>query len=141
MNLRPPSEWASRPDLERAAWLAVLLGRLYAAVARNAQAWLVGFVQQRVPANPGAPLASLPRVQDALGDMAMLLLANRTPLNAAASAADSGVPWSAAGSGLLKVAVTCNAVAVVEPALRQSGNHGLMCCAAGCTRRKTTLWC
>jgi len=125
VDLRPPAEWASRPDLEQAAWMNVLLGSLYDAVARNARDWLIGFVQQRAPASLGAPLASLPRVQEALGEIELLLLASRSQLDAASAAMDAGTPWSAADSGLLKVAVTRNAIAVVELALRQAGNHGL----------------
>lgn len=125
VDLRPPAEWVARPDLEQQAWMNVLLGTLYDAVARNARDWLLGFLNQRAPASLGAPLATLPRVQEAVGEIEALLLSSRVQLDAATAAADAGVPWSVADSGLLKVAVTRNAIAVTELALRQSGNHGL----------------
>ncbi len=127
VDLRAPADWATRPDLEQAAWMNVLLGTLYDAVAHNARDWLLGFLNDRRPANLGAPLATLARVQEAVGEIALLLLASRSQLDVAAAAADAGTPWSATDSGLLKVAVTRNAIAVVELALRQSGNHGLSC--------------
>jgi alkylation response protein AidB-like acyl-CoA dehydrogenase len=73
-----------------------------------------------VPASLGAPLASLPRVQEALGAIDGLLLQNRLLLDAACRER-----LSASEAGLIKVAVTDNAVAVVEKALELSGNHGL----------------
>lgn len=124
-DLRPPSDWITRPDPEQQAWMAVLLATLYDAVARNARDWLLDFLRERAPASLGAPLATLPRAQEAVGEIELLLLSSRSQLEAAAAAADAGRPWSTADSGLLKVAVTRNAIAVVELALRQSGNHGL----------------
>jgi alkylation response protein AidB-like acyl-CoA dehydrogenase len=64
-------------------------------------------------------------MQEAVGEIELLLLASRAQLDAATAAADADRPWSAADSGLLKVAVTRNAIAAVELTLRQSGNHGL----------------
>jgi len=125
VDLRAPAEWASRPDPDQQAWMNVLLGSLYDAVARNARDWLLDFLCQRAPASLGAPLASLPRAQELVGEIELLLLASRTQLDAATAAADAGQAWSVADSGLLKVAITRNAITVVELALRQSGNHGL----------------
>ncbi len=125
VDLRPPADWSARPDVEQAAWMNVLLGTLYDAVAVSARDWLLAFLNERSPSSLGAPLATLPRVQEAVGEIDLLLMASRTQLDAAAAAADAGAPWSAADSGLLKVATTRNAIAVVELALRQTGNHGL----------------
>lgn len=125
VDIRPPAEWLARPDAAQQAWMTVLLGTLYDAVARNARDWLLGFLNGRAPASLGAPLATLPRVQEAVGEVEALLLASRLQLDAATAAADAGTPWPLADSGLLKVAVTRNAIAVTEAALRQSGNHGL----------------
>lgn len=125
VDLRPPSEWLAGPDALQQTWMSVLLGALYDGVARNARDWLIGFLQQRVPSNLGAPLATLPRVQEAVGEIDGLLLSNRVQLDAAAVAADAGEPWSPGDSGLLKTAVTRQAIEVVERALRLTGNHGL----------------
>lgn len=125
VDLRLPADWSARTDVEQAAWMNVLLGTLYDAVAVSARDWLLAFLRDRTPSSLGASLATLQRVQEAVGEIDLLLLASRTQLDAAATAADAGTPWSAADSGLLKVAVTRNAIAVVELALRQTGNHGL----------------
>ena len=90
---------------------AVLLGALYDGIAGSAREWLVGWLRERVPASLGAPLASLPRMQEALGGIDGLLLQNRLLLDAACCG-----QLPASDSGLLKVAVIDNALAVVERA-------------------------
>lgn len=125
VDLRAPADWLQRPDADQQAWMAVLLGALYDAIARNARDWLLGFLRDRTPASLGAPLATLPRAQEAVGEIELLLQANDALLDQAAAAADAGRPAPAAASGLLKTAVTRNAIAVVEAALRLSSNHGL----------------
>ncbi|CRQ22950.1 Putative acyl-CoA dehydrogenase YdbM [Pseudomonas aeruginosa] len=59
-------------------------------------------------------------MQEALGEIDGLLLQNRLLLDAACCG-----QLPASDSGLLKVAVIDNALAVVEKALELSGNHGL----------------
>ena len=60
---------------------------------------------ERSPASLGAPLSSLPRVQEAVGHIEGLLLANRLQLDAL-----STQPLTSQEAGLIKVAVTENAV-------------------------------
>ncbi|KQX34437.1 acyl-CoA dehydrogenase family protein [Variovorax sp. Root434] len=132
-DLRAPADWApdagSQTDIDahatQQAWMTVLLGSLYDAVATAARDWLVGFLNQRAPGSLGAPLASLPRVQEHVGEIEALLRTNRVLLDEAAAAVDHGHPPPAADSGLLKYTVTGNAVRAVELALQLSGNHGL----------------
>ncbi|MDH1008372.1 acyl-CoA dehydrogenase [Pseudomonas nicosulfuronedens] len=112
-----PDEAVAR-DFAQAS--AALLGALYDGVAHAARDWLVQWLRERVPASLGSPLASLPRVQEAVGGIDQLLLQNRLLLDAACR------DWlSASESGLIKVSVTDNAIAVVEKALELTGNHGL----------------
>ena len=126
VDLRAPRDWIDAPDAPlQQAWMSVLLGTLYDAIAHNARDWLVGFLRERVPSNLGAPLATLPRAQEAVGEIEALLLANRVQLDAASAAADANMPWPAVDSGLLKMSVTRRAIEVVERALRLSSNHGL----------------
>ena len=81
VDLRAPAEWApdagSQTDIDahatQQAWMVVLLGTLYDAVARAARDWLVGFLNRRAPSALGAPLASLPRVQEHVGEIEALL--------------------------------------------------------------------
>lgn len=126
VDIRPAAEWAdSVAHVDQQAWMAVLLGSLYDAVAQAARDWLVQFLNTRAPANLGAPLATLPRMQEAAGEIAAALRTNRVLLDHAAEAADAGTPLSTTDSGLLKYTVTGNAIRAVELALQLSGNHGL----------------
>ncbi|MDQ0140768.1 acyl-CoA dehydrogenase family protein [Cupriavidus necator] len=133
VDIRPPSAWAptgsSQADLDanadQQAWMVVLLGSLYDAVARAASAWLNAFVRERAPGSLGAPLATLPRVQEAIGEIAALLRVNQVLLDDAAARTDAGDAPAGADSGLLKFTVTGNAIRAVELALQLSGNHGL----------------
>ncbi|KQX91922.1 acyl-CoA dehydrogenase family protein [Variovorax sp. Root473] len=133
VDLRAPADWApgagSQTDIDahaaQQAWMVVLLGSLYDAVARAARDWLVDFLNRRAPGSLGAPLASLPRVQEQVGEIEALLRTNRVLLDEAASAVDSGHTPPATDSGLLKHTVTTHAIRVVELALQLSGNHGL----------------
>ncbi|MFM9926042.1 acyl-CoA dehydrogenase family protein [Variovorax sp. H27-G14] len=133
VDLRAPADWApdagSQTDIDahatQQAWMTVLLGSLYDAVATAARDWLVGFLNQRAPGSLGASLASLPRVQEHVGEIEALLRTNRVLLDDATAAVDSGHAQASPDSGLLKYTVTGNAVRAVELALQLSGNHGL----------------
>ncbi len=133
VDIRPPAAWApatgSQADFDanadQQAWMVGLLGSLYDAVARAAFAWIRQFVRERVPGSLGKPLATLPRVQESIGEIAALLHTNQVLLDDIAARTDAGTPPSAADSGLLKYTVTSNAIRAVELALQLSGNHGL----------------
>jgi alkylation response protein AidB-like acyl-CoA dehydrogenase len=133
VDLRPPSAWApngvSQVDVEanidQQAWMVVLLGSLYDAVARAGYHWIRSFVRERAPRSLGASLSTLPRVQEVVGEIAALLHANEALLDNAAARADEGRPDPVTNSGLLKFTVTGNAVRAVELALQLAGNHGL----------------
>ncbi|VVE31653.1 acyl-CoA dehydrogenase [Pandoraea aquatica] len=133
VDIRPPNEWApagigqrdNDAHIEQQAWMSVLLGTLYDAVARAGVDWLVTFLNTRVPGNLGAPLATVPRIQETVGEIAALLHVNQRLLDAAAQAADAGEPDDDIASGALKFTVTGNAIRALELALQLSGNHGL----------------
>jgi alkylation response protein AidB-like acyl-CoA dehydrogenase len=103
-----------------AAWSAVLTSAIYDAVARAARDWLVEFLANRKPANLGAALSTLPRFQEAVGEIDGLLLSNRILLDSAARGEVDGVEAS-----LVKHLVTENAITAVEKALKLTGNPGL----------------
>jgi alkylation response protein AidB-like acyl-CoA dehydrogenase len=103
-----------------AAWSAVLTAAIYDAQARAARDWLVDFLAHRKPANLGAALSTLPRFQEAVGDIDGLLLSNRVLLDTAARGEVGGVEAS-----LVKHLVTENAISAVEKALKLTGNPGL----------------
>jgi alkylation response protein AidB-like acyl-CoA dehydrogenase len=133
VDLRAPADWAadagSQTDIDahatQQAWMVVLLGSLYDAVARAARDWFVDFLHQRAPSGLGAPLASVPRLQEVVGEIEALLRTNRVLLDDASATVDGGQAPAAADSGMLKYTVTNNAIRVVELALQSSGNHGL----------------
>ena len=110
------------PDLDASLllWMSVLLSAIYDAVARAARDWLATWLEERVPANLGAPLSTLPRFQEALGQLDAWLFSNRVLIDAAANGA---VP--AADAFRVKYLVTNQAIQVVEKAIELSGNPGL----------------
>lgn len=124
VDIRRPEEWKER-DGSQTAWMAVLLGALYDGVARAARDWLVQFLHDRKPANLGAALATVPRIQQAFGEIEELLVTNARLLRSAARDADAGEAPSSTESSLLKLTVTENAILAVEKALRLTGNHGI----------------
>lgn len=131
VDLRRPEDWVPSAPLfrhdfaDQQAWMVTLLGSLYDAVARASRDWLLTFANTRAPASLGAPLATLPRVQETVGEIEALLRVNRVLLDDLATRADAGDVPEASDSGLVKFTVTSNAIRVTELALQSSGNHGL----------------
>jgi alkylation response protein AidB-like acyl-CoA dehydrogenase len=115
-----PAGAAPELDASLLLWMSVLLSAIYDAVARSARDWLAGWLEERVPANLGAPLSSLPRFQEALGQLDAWLFSNRVVLDAAANGA-----VAPADAFRIKYLVTNTAIQVVEKAIELSGNPGL----------------
>ena len=90
------------------------------ALLRQARDWLARWLQERVPANLGAPLSSLPRFQEALGLIDTWLFSNATLIEAAAAGR-----IAATDSFRVKYLVTNQAIEVVQKAIELSGNPGL----------------
>ena len=124
VDLRLPGEWG-RPSAENTAWSALPVAALYTGVAEAARDWIVRFLRDRVPANLGVPLATLPRMQEAVGRIQALLTTNRRLVSGAAADTDAGHPPSTAEAGLLKTVTAANAIEAVQEAVALSGNHGL----------------
>ncbi len=124
VDIRFPSEWDSRGE-GQAAWFGVLPGALYTGVAEAARDWLVGFLKARVPTNLGQPLATVPRIQQAVGEIEELIAVNRRLIASATRDIDEGRPFTQTEAGLIKVVTTENAITAVEKALKLTGNHGI----------------
>jgi alkylation response protein AidB-like acyl-CoA dehydrogenase len=124
IDVRKPQDWRV-PDFTQATVHAIFVAAIYDGVARAARDWLVEFVKSRVPANLGASLATLPRVQEIVGGIEARLVVNARLIESFAGDFDDGVLLSASDSNIIKLTVTNNAVAVVEDALSLAGNHGL----------------
>jgi len=128
VDIRPPAAWAAERAPDLMAWMSVLIGSLYDAVARNAREWLVGFARARAPSNLGAALSTLPRFQEAVGELDALLYSNAALLDRSTFAE----PGSITGieSNFVKLAIRRSAGST-----RWSGIIATLC-PAGCTRRR-----
>jgi alkylation response protein AidB-like acyl-CoA dehydrogenase len=93
--------------------------------ARAPHDWLAGYLNDRVPANLGAPLASLPRVQEKFGEIEALLQTNRTLIESAAAAIDAGHGPDATALNLVKHMANTHAIRAVEIGLELTGNPGI----------------
>ncbi len=124
VDLRAPAAWKRR-DADAAAWSSTVVAALYTGVADAARDWIVEFLRNRTPANLGASLATLPRMQEAVGRIEALLIVNRRLIAAAAAETDAGRPPSIEESGLIKTVAAENAIEAVETAVKLAGNHAL----------------
>ncbi|MCQ9156660.1 acyl-CoA dehydrogenase family protein [Acidomonas methanolica] len=115
---------ADAQAISLASWHAVVIAALYDGIARAARDWLLHYLHERVPANLGAPLASLPRFHVLLGEIDGLLLSNRALIDRALLRERSGAPGQAE-PGLIKHLVTENAIEAVGKAVAAIGNPGL----------------
>ncbi|MER5946533.1 acyl-CoA dehydrogenase family protein [Streptomyces sp. NPDC001904] len=113
------------PDAVGGAWGALGLTALYLGVAEAARDWLVGFLHERVPTGLGAPLATLPRFQSAVGEIETALTGATVLVDALAADVDAGDPDAPGRAGAAKLLGTRAAIGAVEQALQLTGNHGL----------------
>ncbi|VEA70024.1 Acyl-CoA dehydrogenase, short-chain specific [Serratia rubidaea] len=116
---QPPAPNTARIQTAANAHTA-LLAAIYDGIAQTARRWLLGWLQQRVPASLGVPLATLPRVQENVGQIDEMLLVNQSLLRQAAAQA-----FTTEQANLAKITITENAVNAVGKALALTGNHGL----------------
>jgi alkylation response protein AidB-like acyl-CoA dehydrogenase len=107
-----------------ATWMTSLVVSVYLGVADAARDWLVGWLQERAPANLGAPLATLPRFQSAVGEIEARLFTAGALLDGVAAAADRGEP-DARATALAKLVGTREAIGAVQDAVALTGNPGL----------------
>jgi alkylation response protein AidB-like acyl-CoA dehydrogenase len=124
LDVREPQGWLG-PDPLRDIWLPTLFTTVYDGIARAARDWFLHFLRTRTPSNLGAPLASLPRMQETAGAIEALLYANRVLLRDLTARADSAALPSASESSLMKLTVTNNAIEAVAKAIEVTGNPGL----------------
>ncbi len=126
VDVRAPADWAPKPgDAALGLWNALAISTIYDGVAQAARDWLAGYLNDRVPANLGAALATLPRVQEKFGEIEALLQVNRTLIATAAERADAGDPPGTVEANNIKYIATGNAIRAVEIGLELTGNPGL----------------
>jgi len=125
VDLRRPEQW-SEPDPVGLAWNTLTIAALYNGVAEAARDWLIEHLKSRIPSNLGAALATLPRFQEAVGEIDRLLRINRRLIASATAEIDADPQaLGLVEPGQIKVTVTGNAIQAVERALELSGNPGL----------------
>jgi alkylation response protein AidB-like acyl-CoA dehydrogenase len=120
--MRPLPAWQNA-DVAQTAWNAAGMAAIYTGIARAARDWIVNFLRQRVPSALGAPLATLPRAQEKVGEIEMLLSANARLIGSLASETDYGSPPGPNESALIKIMAVENAIRAVELAASLAGNH------------------
>lgn len=112
----------------RTGWTGTLISSMYNGIAHASRDWLVDYLHRRVPSNLGAPLATLPRFQTALGEIELWLATNDRLLDDVACAVDGPDPnarqKACAFAPLLKHQVTANAISVASLVLELTGNPG-----------------
>lgn len=123
LDIAPASEGLKR-DERMGAWYFSLVPAIYDGAARGARDWLIEFTTSRAPASLGAPLSTVPRIQDGLGEIEVLLTVNRRLLRSIAEDFDAGRPFGA-DAAAVKHTVIANAITVTTLALELGGNPGI----------------
>ncbi|MBX4922219.1 acyl-CoA/acyl-ACP dehydrogenase [Rhizobium bangladeshense] len=123
LDIAPAHEGLKR-DERLGAWYFTLVPAIYDGAARGARDWLIEFTTTRAPASLGAPLSTVPRIQDGLGQIEIWLTANRRLLRSIAEDFDAGRPFGP-DAAAVKHVVMENAIAVTTLALEIGGNPGI----------------
>ncbi|GAB6854362.1 acyl-CoA dehydrogenase family protein [Asaia astilbis] len=123
VDMRLPADWKGHGD-DLMAWHGVLIAALYDGVARAARDWFLSFLKDRVPANLGQPLASLPRFHEIAGEIEALLLSNEALIEHQITQQERREA-NATQANLVKQIVTENAIKAVERAVSAIGNPAL----------------
>ncbi len=123
VELNPASEGLKR-DEAGSAWYFTLVPSVYHGVARAAGNWILDFAATHAPGSLGAPLSTVPRIQDGIGEIEYRLAINERLLRSVAEDFDSKRPIGL-GAAQVKHQVIENAVAVTSLALDLGGNPGL----------------
>ena len=114
-----------RPDSSLVAWNSLGLSSLYLGVASAARDWLLKFLSERTPASLGAPLATLPRFQQAVGEIEAGLGSAAELVDAVARRVDDGDEAAVTRAPSVKLIATRAAIGAVEQAMELTGNNGL----------------
>ncbi|MBV9630950.1 MAG: acyl-CoA/acyl-ACP dehydrogenase [Xanthobacteraceae bacterium] len=125
VDVRPASAWRQVPPLH-AAWFSLTVSAIYLGIADAARDWLIGFLRSRTPTNLGRPLATLERMQVAIGEIEALRTTAATMLASTARKADTTpAELSPEEPGLVKHLVSESAIEIVQKASALIGNPAL----------------
>ncbi|MDL2406883.1 acyl-CoA dehydrogenase family protein [Rhizobium calliandrae] len=123
IEAQPASEPIRREE-HATAFFFSLIGAVYHGVARSARDRVLAFTARHAPASLGAPIATVPRIQDGLGEIEVRLSTNARLLRSLGEDVDAGRPVGMDGMTVRHVVID-NAVAVTSLALDIAGNPGL----------------
>ncbi|MDB5535956.1 MAG: Acyl-CoA dehydrogenase, short-chain specific [Devosia sp.] len=123
LELAPATEGLQR-DERLGAWYFTLVPAIYDGAARGAKDWLIEFTTTRAPASLGAPLSTVPRIQDGLGQIEVYLTTNRRLLRSIAEDFDNGRPFGPDAAAVKHVVIE-NAILATTLALDLGGNPGI----------------
>jgi alkylation response protein AidB-like acyl-CoA dehydrogenase len=105
---------------------SVLILAIYNGIAKASRDFLVRYLNERTPTNLGAPLSSLPRFQQTVGEIEALIYDNDRLIYGFAESFDRGeATQGRPESSLIKVLVSRNVIKSTELALSLTGNPGL----------------
>jgi alkylation response protein AidB-like acyl-CoA dehydrogenase len=124
VDVRSQEEWRAGDNVSGPQG-SVSMAALYNGVAIAARNWLVRYLNERVPTNLGASLATLPRFQATVGEIEGLLYTNERLIFTLAREFEAGRAVSASESGMVKMIATDNVIRVTQLALELTGNPGL----------------
>ncbi|MDB5587716.1 MAG: Acyl-CoA dehydrogenase, short-chain specific [Devosia sp.] len=123
LELAPATKGLQR-DERLGAWYFTLVPSIYDGAARGAKDWLIEFTTTRAPASLGAPLSTVPRIQDGLGQIEVYLTTNRRLLRSIAEDFDNGRPFGPDAAAVKHVVIE-NAILATTLALDLGGNPGI----------------
>lgn len=109
-----------------AVWNQGLLGALYDGIVRTAVGWTERFLKERTPSNLGASLATLPAIQNVIGEIHIAVDLNQTLLRSFAEAValkdQNRIQKEAV---LIKIQTVDGAAGLTQSLLAIAGNTGL----------------
>jgi alkylation response protein AidB-like acyl-CoA dehydrogenase len=123
IEAQPASEPIRREE-HATAFFFSLIGAVYHGVALSARDKVLAFSAHHAPASLGAPIATVPRIQDGLGEIEVRLSTNARLLRSLGDDVDAGRPVGVDAMAVRHVVID-NAVAVTSLALDLAGNPGL----------------
>ncbi|MGE3985320.1 MAG: acyl-CoA dehydrogenase family protein [Dehalococcoidia bacterium] len=125
VDVRSQEEWRAGDNISGPQG-SISMAALYNGVAVAARNWLVRYLNDRVPTNLGASLATLPRFQAAVGEIESLLYTNnRLIFTLAHDFATNARTVPTSEAGMVKMIVTDNVIKATQLALELTGNPGL----------------
>lgn len=109
-----------------AMWNQGLLGALYDGIVRTAVGWTENFLKERKPSNLGASLATLPAMQNVIGEIHIVLDLNQIILRSFAEAvAFKDQDRIQKEAALVKIQTVDGAAGLTQSLLAIAGNAGL----------------